>query len=166
MWAVVIFHSIYYYLHNSTYECENNCWAYGKTQKWFDSKHFCVLIGITHFCFQSVGPVCWIHFWRDRLLQHNTWFQENMEWRQNLFFSARSALPPPLSHPIQCLPDYDKSPFFPATSKRPNSFVWFSPETPMDYFTASGKLRHFTFLTYFWHDVSKCSSHVVQLSFI
>ena len=53
----------------------------------------------THLCFQSVGHVCWISFWKDR------WFQENMESRQNhffsVFFSARSVCPPPFPPPIQ-----------------------------------------------------------------
>jgi hypothetical protein len=47
MWGEVIFHSTYYYLHNSTYRSNNNCQAYDKTlsvliqsTKCFDSKHF------------------------------------------------------------------------------------------------------------------------------
>ena len=41
MWAEVIFHSTYYYLHSSTYGCGNNCQAYGKTQMCF-AEHICV----------------------------------------------------------------------------------------------------------------------------
>ena len=33
----------YYYLHDSRYRCDNNCQVYGKTQKYFDSKHISVL---------------------------------------------------------------------------------------------------------------------------
>ena len=52
-------------------------------------------------CFQSVGPV---HLHRreniPRLhaekLSRNCWFKKNMESCQNHFFSARSALPPPI----------------------------------------------------------------------
>ena len=51
MWAEVIFHGAYCYLYDSTYRCDNNCQAYGKTQKCFDSKHKCVLIGKTHMSF-------------------------------------------------------------------------------------------------------------------
>ena len=61
MWAEVIFHSTYYYLHDSTYICDNNCQAYGKTQKCFDSKHKCVLIGKTHLCFAK--HICVFNLW-------------------------------------------------------------------------------------------------------
>jgi len=50
MWAEVIFHSVYLYLHNSTYP-DNNCQAYGKIQKYIDSKHKHVLIGKAHSFF-------------------------------------------------------------------------------------------------------------------
>jgi hypothetical protein len=49
-WAEVIFRT-YYYLHNRTYRCDNNCQAYGKTLKCFVSKHFSVLFGKTRMCF-------------------------------------------------------------------------------------------------------------------
>jgi hypothetical protein len=49
-WAEVIFRT-YYYLHNRTYRCDNNCQAYGKTLKCLFqntsvfclAKHLCVL---------------------------------------------------------------------------------------------------------------------------
>ena len=50
----------------------NNCEAFDKTQKCFESKHkicvlqnTCVYSKKTHLCFQSVGPVCGMHFWMD-----------------------------------------------------------------------------------------------------
>jgi hypothetical protein len=51
----------HYYLHNSTYRCDNNCQAHGKTQKCFDSKHFYVLIGKTHLCFAK--HICVFNLW-------------------------------------------------------------------------------------------------------
>jgi hypothetical protein len=61
MWAEVIFHSTYYYLHDSMYRCDNNCQGYGKTQKCFDSKHICVLME-RHICvFQNTFVFCKTH---------------------------------------------------------------------------------------------------------
>jgi hypothetical protein len=63
MWVEVIFCivSTYYYLHDSTYRCDNNCQAYGKTQKYFDSKHKCVLIGTTQLCIAK--HICVFNLW-------------------------------------------------------------------------------------------------------
>jgi hypothetical protein len=113
MWVEVIFHSTYYYLHNSTYRCNNNCQVCGKTQKCFESKHFCVWLA-KHICvlqntfvFSICGAFCCIHFRKDtnfsqkwdRLLQHQ-WFQENMESRQNLFFVRVQHCPPSPPNPL------------------------------------------------------------------
>ena len=65
MWAEVIFHSTYYYLHDSMYICDDNCQAYGKTQKCFDSKHKCVLNWQNTFVFSICGACLLKHFRKD-----------------------------------------------------------------------------------------------------
>jgi len=55
----------------------------------------------THMCFQSVGPVCWKHFWKDtNFLKHEKGISNIGDFkkiwnRAKIFFGRPSVLPPP-----------------------------------------------------------------------
>ena len=85
-----------------------------KFQKCFaEAKHFQKCFELPkHFqkCFQTVGPVCWIHFWRETIqcyIQKSFLIIRDFKkiWnRDKIFFLVRPQYCPPFFSPIQCLP--------------------------------------------------------------